>query len=118
MLDKKSEKQFLFARKKQLQTYLQESKNAEDIYELSVVLLLQQVKNLVLYGDDTIYKEVCENVLIQDKKIPPAVAELFIKTSQLMKDEGSIIDDQATQLKSCGLSKDISNHSIELSPCV
>jgi len=104
VLDKKSDKQMLFSRKKELQSQLQEIKSDREIVEVSLILLFQRIKGML----------VCKvtgntlEVLCCDKKAPSAIPELLKKVKNAL-DDGTVEEGAVQELKQLALCKDLSN---------
>jgi hypothetical protein len=109
LLDKKSEKQLLFARKKELRAQLQDSVSEKDTIELSIMLLFQQLKNTAICGDKI--TSVAVEVLISDKKLPENVAGQLMRATSLLQCGGEIPTETLNIIKDCGLSRDVTKIS-------
>ncbi len=105
-LDKKAEKQLLFARKKELKAQLQDSESERDILELSIMLLFQQLKNLAVCGDKITSTTMVE-VLVSDKKLPDHVADQLKQAVLFHQRKEEVPRDILSFVKECGLSKDV-----------
>ena len=106
VLDKKSEKKILFGRKKELRIQLQDSILAKDVIELSIMLLLQQVKNTAICGSEILSLGV--RALVSDEdKLPPSVADALQNAVSLLKDGKEVPLKLITMIKEWGQSKDI-----------
>jgi len=104
LIDKKSEKILMFARRKELTGLLEEASNPKDILELTVILFSQKVKGMLVCGN-TLSGPI-SSVLVTDKKVPEALTnKLFEAISAIHR--GYIPDDLLGFIKSLGLSKDI-----------
>jgi len=110
-LDKKSEKQLLFARKKELQSQLQDSSCGKDVTELSIMLLFQQVKGMAVCGQ--YLTSIVLDILVSDKKLPHSVSTLLRDTSIKIQRGEELCDRLIAKVKLCGLSRDISSHVVE-----
>ena len=108
LLDKKSEKQLLFARKKELQAQLQNATSAKDIIELSIMLLFQQVKGMAICGDKL--TSAILGVLTSNKKMPISVSELLRKGALLLENGTTVPDEILDAVKSCALSRDLASY--------
>ena len=106
LLDKKSEKKFMFSRRKELTLQLQEATDAKEIFELAIILLFQQTRGIVICGDEITRVVLIE--LLRGKKIPSKVKQNFEQTSLLFQNGKAVPDELIAFVKNCGLSKDIS----------
>ncbi|CAB9514994.1 expressed unknown protein [Seminavis robusta] len=112
-LDKKSEKQLLFARRQHLMRLLEETDDASGVLDLTMMLLFQQVKSVVSLGVSRHRSDLLA-LLISERKINDQVAELLQKLLTAL--DGSTTADSALigAVKGCGLCRDISKHEIEI----
>mmetsp|Transcript_17647 Transcript_17647/g.27472 ORF Transcript_17647/g.27472 Transcript_17647/m.27472 type:complete len:309 (+) Transcript_17647:140-1066(+) len=109
-LDKKSEKQLMFNRRRALTKKLEESDDAMDILQLTMHILLHQLKSLAAIGSA---KELFG---IVKEKLPEFVSR---KVTDLLAivEEGVCVADHADLIqtvKECGLSKDIAKTELLL----
>jgi hypothetical protein len=105
VLDKKSDKQMLFSRKKELQSQLQEIKSDREIIEVSLILLFQRIKGMIICNVTT---NKALDVLCCDKKVPSSIAELLKKVKKTL-DNGTVEGGAVQVLKQLALCKDLSN---------
>jgi hypothetical protein len=108
LLDKKSEKKLMFARRKELTLQLQDATESKQILELAIILLFQQLRGIVVFGEEVtgiIFKQ-----LMREKKIPSNVKSSFQHVSLLLQNGEEIPEKLLTIIKGCGLSKDISSY--------
>ena len=139
-LDKKSEKQYMFARRQELTARLAAAVEAEKVLELTVLLLLQQVNrtkdkdncvptfitsNQLMYFPQV--KSVCAfclsvdlllPILCMDKKICNEVASELTSLQVVIKAGGDVaMDSELSSLiekvRGWGLCKDISKYQVE-----
>lgn len=110
-LDKKFEKQILFGRKKELRAQLEQSENDHDIIELSFILLIQQLKNMVISGDNV--NSSCVDILISAKKLPDHVTDVLKEAASFLHNDKNIgtpiPSNIVNSIRLCGLSKDITS---------
>jgi len=114
LLDKKSEKQFMFARRKELTGKLENTENPASVLNLSIMLLCQQIRGLAVAGPH-LPGPILNRLLIDPpsgKKVPTPVAELLVQLSKEVKDSDDVNEDLVQKVKSCGLSRDILKHEI------
>jgi len=116
-LDKKAEKSLLFARKQKLTTLLSQttSNNAKDdavgeILDLTIMILYQQVKQLVVYG--SLLRTSILHALVNERKIPKAVGLCLKRLDEDIKNKTSSDENLVLLIKDCALSRDISKHDI------
>jgi len=140
LLDKKAEKKLMFSRRKELSTQLQGATSAEKIYDLSIMLLYQQLRSMIVRVDSCndsnsrSYNNEEERCIIkvilrhlfdngnEKKKIPLQVKEHFDQASSLLfqgcsnevKGNIDLPENLVQKLKDCGLSKDISSHVVSM----
>lgn len=118
--DKKSEKQFLFARRQQLLRLLESEHDPAAVIDWTIMLLFQQVKNVVAWWGSADHLRVkLLKRLTQERKISQEVADLLTKlaTAVEQSDEGNnkndeIDKDMVEAVRACGLCRDISKHQI------
>lgn len=72
-MDKKSEKQFLFARRQRLTYLLEATRDPKEILDLTIMILFQQVKQLVVLGS-LLRGPILAMLLEERKKISEPVA--------------------------------------------
>jgi hypothetical protein len=112
-LDKKSEKNFLFARRQQLLLMLEGSKSsdASSIFYLTMILLFQQVKNLVVpSGASSRFRHDLLRLLASERKISDGVAE-SLRSLACSLEMGVAVDTALVDtVKAIGMCRDISKH--------
>lgn len=109
-LDKKSEKQLMFHRRRALKEKLEESNDAMDILQFTMHILIQQVKSLAAIGSS---KELFD---ILREKLPKLVEQQIADLATAVDKDTSDTDytDLMKAVKECGLCKDISKHELLL----
>jgi hypothetical protein len=111
-LDKKSEKNFLFSRKQQLNSLLASTNVATDplgVLEYTVMILFQQVRNLIVSGS-MLCGPILES-LSRERKIPSSVAAALKLLNEMIQDNDKAVNEELVSLvKECGLVRDISKH--------
>ena len=109
-LDKKSEKQFLFRRRQSLTQTLQVTSDPETVFDLTIMILFQQVKQVTVSG--SLLRGPILEMLLQERKISAPVAAV-LKTMKQKIQQGEPIDENLfVAVKDCGLCRDISKHEI------
>ena len=97
----------MFARRKELMQQLQEANDGTQILEITILLLFQQTRNVVICGKHI--TRVCLNQLLQEKKkIPSEVRENLIRLQSLLQSSALVPSDLLETIKAYGCSKDIS----------
>jgi len=114
-LDKKSEKQYMFARRQELTARLAAAVEAEKVLELTVLLLLQQVKSVCAF---CLSVDLLLPILCMDKKICNEVASELTSLQVVIKAGGDVaMDSELSSLiekvRGWGLCKDISKYQVE-----
>jgi hypothetical protein len=109
-LAKKSEKQFLFARGQSLTQLLQTATDPETILELTIMILFQQVKQVVVAG--TLLRGPILNMLMEERKIPEPVASVLKILNEAIETGDSTNEDLLVAVKECGLCRDVGKHEI------
>jgi hypothetical protein len=110
-LDKKSEKQYLFARRQEMSATLEASTDATSVLELTVMLLFQQLQGVVVSGSHLGGPVL--NLLLKEKKLTAPVAELLCKLREATLSNDVASDETViAKVKVFGLSRDI--HKVEL----
>jgi hypothetical protein len=90
---------------------LEASDNAGDVLDFTIMLLFQQVKNMVVSGKH-LRNEILK-LLVSERKISEDVAEVLMKLKVAVA-EGQDVDSALLEtVKTCGLSRDISKHTID-----
>ncbi len=135
LLDKKWEKKLMFSRRKELTAQLQAAANIGKIYDISIMLLYQQMRNMIIRVDSCndsksiSYKSREEKCIIkvalkhlfnsssEKKRIPLQVKENFDQVSSLLLQNSSdeledIPENLTLMIKGFGLSKDITSHVV------
>lgn len=111
--DKKAEKQLLFRRKMALITMLQETTDPPKVLDLTIMLLLQQVKHLVVYGKHL--RGAILNALVEERKVSASVKSVLQGLNDRIEKGLSISEEHVNAAKGCGLCKDIGKHDIDFS---
>ena len=111
LLDKKSEKSILFARRKKLTNLLVETTNMRDALEYTIMLLFQQCRGMAVCGTEL--TGLLLSHLILEKKIPQAVADKLYEAESLLLQE-EVPTDLLRIIKSFGLSRDITKEYCEI----
>jgi len=107
VLDKKSEKQTLFARRHELSQALDRTMEPGLVLDLTIMLLFQQVKHLTVNGLDL--RDTILKLLVKEKKIPDAVATEIEKLANCINNGGQELGDLLVyRVKEFGLCRDIS----------
>ncbi|KAL7566847.1 hypothetical protein ACA910_021344 [Epithemia clementina (nom. ined.)] len=112
-LDKKNEKNYLQSRRQVLRSRLEQaSSEPSQVLEFTIMILYQQVKNLCVAG--ILLTGPILSLLIQERKMPKAVAECLTNLAGQLKADGNQTPDPVLveHVRECGLSKDISKHVI------
>jgi len=108
-LDKKSEKNFMLARKKSLLDALERTRDDDynRVLELTIMVLYQQIKGHCVFGSN-----VSRDILVlltNEKKISEFVKRVLLEASKALEDDGSSLsDDVVSSLREFALSKDVS----------
>jgi hypothetical protein len=110
-LDKKSEKQFLFKRRQTLAGLLQAATEATAILELTIMILFQQVRNMVVSGD--LLRGAIFKMLRDERKISDEVAAVLEGLNSAIAGGASIKEDLVNAVKECGLCRDIAKHEVD-----
>ena len=106
ILDKKMEKKLMLRRKKDLQYQLQEASKERDIIELSIMLIYQNVKGLVVMGGEMSTSVL--NQLLAEKKVPTGIAERLRPIfDQYQTTQNTMQSDDLEFMRNCGLCKDL-----------
>lgn len=109
-LDKKSEKSTLFTRRQALAHLLERAENPKDVLELTIMILFQQVKNIVVCGDQL--SGAILDLLRKEKKIPEDVGNALSNLAEGIAKSDLVEAELVKVVRECGLSRDISKHSI------
>ena len=109
-LDKKSEKQLLFARREALIQRLGSETDPVIVLELTIMLLFQLVKNVVVSG--SLLRGPILQLLNQERKISPAVAKELIDMAQKLQTGDTADAEQIERVRACGLSREIAKHKV------
>lgn len=110
-LDKKSEKQFLFGRRQELTKALEASNEPQAVLELCIMLLFQQVKSVVVSGKHLMGPIL--DLLAKERKIPEEVSTILLRMADVIRSGAEVDKGLVRAVKACGLSRDISKHTIE-----
>eukprot|EP00978_Attheya_sp_CCMP212_P047927 scaffold450163_cov122-Attheya_sp.AAC.2 len=108
VLDKKSEKQTLFARRHELSQALDRTMEPGLVLDLTIMLLFQQVKHLTVNGLDL--RDTILKLLAKEKKIPDAVAEEIENLADCINNGDQALGNSSLvyRVKGFGLCRDIS----------
>ena len=107
-LDKKSEKHFLFSRRQQLTNMLQSETEPELILELTIMILFQQVKNVVVSG--SLLRGPILDMLIQERKISEHVSKKLTTLNEAINRGMQADADLVNAVREFGLCRDIGKH--------
>ncbi|CAJ1960044.1 unnamed protein product [Cylindrotheca closterium] len=110
-LDKKAEKQLLFRRKVALMTMLEETTDPAKVLNLTIMLLFQQVKHMVVYGK--YLRGSILNALVKERKISESVGDVLQGLNDRIEKGLSISEGYLNAAKGCALCKDIGKHEID-----
>jgi hypothetical protein len=110
-LDKKSEKQFLFKRRQTLAGMLQAATEPTAILELTIMILFQQAKQMVVSGD--LLRGAIFKMLQDERKITHNVAAVLEGLNSAIAGGASINEDLMNAVKECGLCRDIAKHEVD-----
>lgn len=105
LLDKKIEKKLMFSRRKEIALQLESAKEAQQIFELSVILTVQKTYGVAIVGG-----RICNRILqqlIDQKKVPFEVSQKFIEVSTSLQNGEPVCEKLLVFIKGCALSKDI-----------
>jgi len=105
-LDKKSEKQLLLARKKEMLLQLEKTTDEKEILELVIMLLYQQIRGFFVNGKEL--NGYILTMLRKENKIPSSVGEKLLMASIFLKNGQQMPKELVLDLRSFGLSKNIS----------
>jgi hypothetical protein len=109
-LDKKSEKQYLFTRRKALTEQLEATNDPNEVLELTIMLLFQQVKSLVVSGP--LLTGAILTLLQKERKISDSISKLLQDLANTLSGDSKPSGALLTAVKACGLSRDISKHTV------
>jgi hypothetical protein len=105
----------LFARRQTLTQQLQTETDPQTVLELTIMILFQQVKQIVVTG--SLLRGPILRMLMDERKISEPVASALktlndaIVADQAGDDDNAIIhDDIVAVVKECGLCRDITKH--------
>jgi hypothetical protein len=107
-LDKKSEKSTLFARRQALTRQLERAEGADAVLELTIMILFQQVKSIVVGGDHL--RGAILDLLRKEKKMPEEVGNALGNLAEKINKGDQVNSDLLEAVRACGLSRDISKH--------
>jgi len=96
-MDKKAEKHFLFGRRKMLTSLLEKATKPEDILELSVMILYQLTKNLVVSG--SLLRGPILKLLCKEKKISLEAASVLAEVAESLERGDAIVQVKLELLK-------------------
>jgi hypothetical protein len=102
-LDKKSEKNFLMERRKRLARLLEETTVPQKVLELTVMILFQLSKNLVVTG--SLLRGPILELLAQERKVSADVAESLRELAGRIDLGGDVDEDLVERVKDCGLGR-------------
>jgi DUF1009 family protein len=108
--DKRSEKQFLFDRRQRLTEMLQNTTDPGMVVDLTIMLLFQQVKQVVVAG--TLLRGPILSMLAEERKISERVATVLRSLVDSVKGNKTVDDLLLGAIKNCGLARDISKHEM------
>jgi hypothetical protein len=108
--NKKSEKQYLTARKLEMTAALKKASNPLHILEWTIMILCQQLRNWVVSGP--CLSGPILRILCQEKKLPQHVRDILQDLSQQV-DQQTCDMELVSRVKSCGLCRDISKWTLE-----
>jgi DUF1009 family protein len=108
--DKRSEKQFLFDRRLRLTEMLQKTTDPGMVVDLTIMLLFQQVKQVVVAG--TLLRGPILSMLAEERKISERVATVLRSLVDSVKGNKTVDDLLLGAIKNCGLARDISKHEM------
>lgn len=111
-LDKKAEKQFLFKRRQALTGILAAATEPTVILELTIMILFQQVKHIVVSGD--FLRNGILKMLREERKITDAVVAVLEALDTAITEGGSISEDLVNAVRACALCRDIAKHEVGL----
>lgn len=103
ILDKKSEKKFLSARRAVLMERIQSESDPAILLEWTIMLLYQQVKNLVLSG--SLLRGPILRLLLQERKITDDVAGELTALAERIERGEAVESDLLERVRTCGLKK-------------
>jgi hypothetical protein len=109
-LDKRSEKQFVFARRQRLTQLLQNATEPFVVLELTIMLLFQHVKQVVVSG--SLLRGPILKMLLDERKISQPIATALQSLADCIEGNDPVDESLVTTVKDCGLCKDISKHTI------
>jgi hypothetical protein len=112
-LDKKSEKLFLFKRRQALTELLKKAIDPTVILELTIAILFQQVKQIVVSGN--LLRSEIMKMLFEERKISKAVQNTLQNLNTAIQVGISINqtnENLVKKVKECGLCRDISKHEV------
>jgi hypothetical protein len=110
-LDKKSEKQFLFDRRQRLIQILESINDAAGVLDVTIMLLFQQVKQVVVSG--SLLRGPILQMLLQERKITPPVATVLRTLANSLQTGDPVNDSLVAAVKECGLCRDVAKLQLE-----
>jgi hypothetical protein len=102
-LDKKSEKSFLFDRRRRLVQLLQETTVPQKVLELTIMILFQLSKNLVVTG--SLLRGPILQLLSQERKISEDVADSLRELAESIERRDDVDEALVERVKDCGLGR-------------
>jgi hypothetical protein len=102
-LDKKSEKNFLMERRKRLAHLLEETTVPQKVLELTVMILFQLSKNLVVTG--SLLRGPILELLTKERKVAAEVAESLRELAESIEKGGDVDEALVERVKDCGLGR-------------
>lgn len=109
-IDKKSERQFLFDRRQRLNELLQKTTDPGMVVDLTIMLLFQQVKQVVVAG--SLLRGPILRMLAEERKISEQVATVLRSLVESVEANTTVDDQILCAIKDCGLARDISKHEM------
>lgn len=112
-LDKKAEKQFLFNRRQHLIQLLQSTIDPEAVLELTIMILFQQIRQVVVFG--SLIRGPILSILLEERKISDPVRTVLRTMAAKLQDEGpgSVEEELLSKVKEFGLCRDIAKFQLE-----
>eukprot|EP00934_Nitzschia_sp_Nitz4_P005574 Nitzschia sp. Nitz4//scaffold22_size323478//157981//160475//NITZ4_000539-RA/size323478-augustus-gene-0.200-mRNA-1//1//CDS//3329543031//5564//frame0 len=113
VLDKRAEKKFLSQRKDAIVGLLEGASDAETVLDLTVKILFQQVKQVVVFLPQHHLRGVALDLLRGERKILEPVGDVLKALANELTENTELVDQHLIDtVKECGLSKDISKHVV------
>jgi hypothetical protein len=104
----------LFARRQNLTQLLQTETDPQTVLELTIMILFQQVKQIVVAG--SLLRGTILMMLMDERKISEPVASALKTLNEAIVNQGDtamINDDIVAAVKECGLCRDITKHLVQ-----